>query len=489
MTPPCNTAHFASLNLESLTHGRVCCGDRARKDANKQVAAIFSMPVFKHSYEPVTRCLTRRMTLIPILVLALLLRAGFVTDILYRGDIEHFAIWINIIQARGLFHFYDPWLRMGAWDRAYPPLATLSFGAVGASYGVHVLTQASLQDPLFIVLMKLFPMACELGLIAAAYYWLRERPVLRWLIPGLLAIYPGLIVTSGWWGQHESPYTLFLVLTLLALNKDRPKLAWLLFGIAVLLKQPAAAFTPLLLVVTFRRYGLRTLVLSLGVFGILLGAVLAPFAIASGPKAALSPYLNASDAYPNMTNNAYNFWYTVASLNKGRLLKFEEKAYVDYRRLLGNFTYKQAGLAIFGVFVLLSMLGTWHDALERRELVWAAALFLGFFMLPTQVHERYIYPAAVLALLAAAQDRRLWVIAGALAWTFTYNVLSVAVAYRWPAITLGAQFLALPTAAVNIVLLVVLTHIAWYSRLRVLQLDSALSPSPASLQLQSGASD
>lgn len=427
--------------------------------------------------------------MIPILALALVLRIGFIADVLYKGDLEHFGIWINVIQARGLFHFYDPWLRMGAWDRAYPPFSTLAFGAVGATYGVHVLTQASLRDPVFIILMKLFPVACELGLIVAAYFWLKERPVLRWLIPSLLAIYPGLIVTSAWWGQHESPYTLFLVLTLFALNKDRPKLAWLMFGIAVLLKQPAAALAPLMLVVTFRRYGVRTLVLSLAVFGILLGVVLAPFAVASGPTAALSPYLNASDAYPNMTNNAYNFWYTVASFSKGRLLKFEEKAYVDYRRMLGNFTYKQAGLAIFGVFVLLSMIGTWHDALERRELVWAAALFMGFFVLPTQVHERYLYPAAVLALIAVAQDPRLWVIAGALAWTFTYNVLSVAVAYRWPANTLGAEFLAVPTALVNIVLLVVLTHMAWYSRLRAVQPGSALAPASAALPLQSGASD
>jgi hypothetical protein len=47
-------------------------------------------------------------------------------------------------------------------------------------------------------------------------------------------------------------------------------------------------------------------------------------------------------------------------------------------------------------------------------------------MLPTQIHERYLYPAAALSVIAIVQDRRMWFIAPVLALSFTTNVLAVA---------------------------------------------------------------
>jgi Gpi18-like mannosyltransferase len=311
---------------------------------------------------------------------------------------------------------------------------------------------------------KILPVACELILIVVVYGWLRDTPVLRWLIPGLIAIYPGLIATSAWWGQYESTFTLFLVLALLALNRDRPVWAWVCFAIAILFKQPAAVLAPLLIVLNYRRYGLRSTLTGMGVCAAICGVILLPFIgipgliPGSGFVGALSPYLKAADIFPFMMNNAFNTWYVLAFLNNGGQPTVFDTRYADAQSIMGGFTYKDAGIIMFVAYILLLSVIMWRYADRRYEFVWATALFLGFFMLPTQVHERYIYPAAVLALLAVVQERRIWWIAIVMMWTFSYNVLGIAVPYKWPTLSLGSEVLSLPTALLNVAMFIWLTY-------------------------------
>ncbi len=316
----------------------------------------------------------------------------------------------------------------------------------------------TLADPLFTSLDKVLPVVCELILIVVAYAWLRDRPVLRWLIPGILAVYPGLIATSAWWGQYESTFTLFLVLALLALNRDRPVLAWVCFAVAILFKQPAAVLAPLLLVLNFRRYGWRSTLIGVGVCTAICAVILAPFIAGSGFAGALSPYLKAADIFPYMMNNAFNGWYILAFLNHGGMPIVFDKHYADALPIIGGFTYKYAGIIMYVSYILIISAIMWRHAAKRYEFVWATALFLGFFILPTQVHERYIYPAAVLALFSVAQERRMWWVAIAMIWTFSYNVLGIAIPYKWPKISSGTEILSLPTALLNVAMFVWLTY-------------------------------
>jgi hypothetical protein len=388
----------------------------------------------------------RWMLLLPLIGVALLIRWHYAPDPGYAGDLDHFARWVRLIESDGLLRFYDENLRFGAWDRVYPQLSTLYFDGVRIVYGGAPQARVALHIPSFVALLKLLPIVSELALIAAVYAWLIERPALRILIPSLLALYPGLVATSAWWGQYDAPYVLFVVLALIALNRDKVLIAWLAFGVAVLLKQPAIVLAPLLLVLTLRRYGWQAALKGIIASGALCAIVIAPFFLRSGLDA-LSPYLKSSGAFPYLTNNAFNLWYALASIHKTGLLQFME--YPDSAVLFGGVTYKAAGLLMFAVFVLLLMVVMWRHYEEKREFVWAAALYMGFFMLPTQVHERYLYPAAVLLLVGAAQDANLWPIASGVALTFTYNILAVLIPNHNRGGTFGAQWLAFPAAVLN----------------------------------------
>jgi len=55
----------------------------------------------------------------------------------------------------------------------------------------------TLNDPQFVFFFKIFPVLADGLLIAVLYVLLRRERLLRWLIPGLLAIHPALVANSA----------------------------------------------------------------------------------------------------------------------------------------------------------------------------------------------------------------------------------------------------------------------------------------------------
>src|SRR3972149_9244 len=78
---------------------------------------------------------------------------------------------------------------------------------------------------------------------------------------------------------------------------------------------------------------------------------------------------------------------------------------------------------------------------EPRTLVWALALlFFGFFMLPTEIHERYIVPAAVfVALLAPLSRRGAWLFAGVTLTATVNQGIGLVRALPWREVVAGAR--------------------------------------------------
>jgi Gpi18-like mannosyltransferase len=412
-------------------------------------------------------------SLVIILVIATLFRVPFVSDLGYKGDLEHFAIWVSKLRTDGLTGFYNKQLRFALWDRVYPPISTLAFEGVSLAYP-HEISEKSYHDPNLIALIKVFPVVCEIALVAAAYFWLKDRRYLRYTIAGLFAIYPGLIATTAWWGQYDAPYTLFMVLALMALNRDRPYLAWAMFAGAILIKQPGIVLSVVILVPCFRRFGWRKTLQGILLCGLINLIFYLPFFIGSGiyntityvPNQivtvkptlylgsgiynSLSPYLEAGDVFPFLANNAYNFYFILVGIHKGSMPVAFDPAYSDHQFIFGNISYKALAFASFFVFVLLVMIQMWKQKDQRREFIWALALYYGLFMLPTQIHERYLYASAVFGLLAATQDRRMWLVGLGLIWTYSYNIFGVAIPYTYEGQEALTGILAVPTAVINV---------------------------------------
>ena len=78
----------------------------------------------------------------------------------------------------------------------------------------------------------------------------------------------------------------------------------------------------------------------------------------------------------------------------------------------GLITYKQMGLSFFAVFLAPMVYYLYKKAKSLPEYFLAGSyIYLIFFVFPTEIHERYIYPALALLPFAAVKDKKIfWVL-------------------------------------------------------------------------------
>ncbi len=354
-----------------------------------------------------------------ILVFAIMMRSS---DLFQRGhDADMFffnARWARDIQQSGLFHIY-----VVTPDVNYPPIFLFILAFTSWLVPPFIGNIMPLE---FLILTKLFSVVAEIIMIGLIHRWIPKNTRLKWIVPLLLAVHPGLIATTAFWGQTDCILTLFLVLTTLALNRSQRYMTWVWFALVMLMKFQGIVLLPMVGILSLRRFGLRSTVvgilLGLGVFSL----VYAPFVIGSGFDSAMNPFTKgAVDLNPVITGNAFNLWYLITP-SIWTLLPTDLKLVPSDAALrLGGLTLKNIGFLMLGGYVFLVVIFMWRHYVERREFVWATGLYLAFFMLPTQIHERYLYPAAALSVIAIVQDRRMWAIALPLMLSFTVNIVAV----------------------------------------------------------------
>ncbi len=241
---------------------------------------------------------------------------------------------------------------------------------------------------------------------------------------------------SAIWGQTDAFGALVVLLTVAALVRGNSEGASALAVLAALIKpQFGIVLLPLVGIVLLRRHlfrpgtnpkhkvwapaALRTwfeteqgawrLVSAAGVSVLVLMLGILPFSL--GPFEFLDQMTGTAGGYPWLTVNAYNLWALIGSGGQAPLA-FGGGWSSDIVPLLGPIPGVLIGgtLLFIGYFVGGVLRGAWRD--DRRSIVIVATfLALGFFMLPTRVHERYMFPIFGLLPLLAAVDRR-WLAAG-----------------------------------------------------------------------------
>ncbi len=353
-----------------------------------------------------------------LIALALFVRMGYM-GIVAHPDLTDFFVprSINLAQ-NGLLTMYA---QNGSFG--YPPFSLLLTGLLTSAWITLGGSLTVATGTGFVAVLKLVPVIAEVGIVAFSYAVLPPRTRIRWLVPLLLAVYPGLLATTPFWGQTDSLFTLPLLLACFLLQKGHPHWSWTIFAFALLTKFQAVVAIPLLLVITFRRYGWRITAVSLGLMVGVVGLTLGPFVAANGLANVLEPFTAAVDQFSAYTVNALNLWYlaTPSVWTTHPPLLFEYL--LDTQVVVAGLTAKQVGLILLAGYVGGLLIVVWRQAHKRHEFLWLTAIYYGFFLLPTQMHERYLYPAAIASFLCVAQDRRMWWVALPTFVAFSYNVI------------------------------------------------------------------
>ncbi len=395
-----------------------------------------------------------------IIAYVLLPGSGFITDVV------SFRAWAAELAAGGPYGFYD---RVAFADYTPGYLYVLWLvGVVGSAIGGIgdlVKLPAILADAALGWLV--WSMARELG----------ARQGVALLGAALVVLNPVTWFDSAVWGQVDAFGAVFLLLALRELWRDRPERAAVLTVAAAIIKPQLGILVPLVAVVTIRRalwprgaYGddppperpatppgagagerfraweRRTdrpvRILTTALAGFVTAVVLAaPFGLSVVEPSPEAPFIRsglleqvgvAAGGYPYTTVNAYNPWALIPG-DLGYSLAADGYWICDTpnvapndsggdRCSTGTVTFGPIPAVLVGTTLLLASIALvlWLVARSPDRatlLVGLALLAMAFFVVPTRVHERYMFPFFALGAILAAVSIR---------WRLAYVVLSAA---------------------------------------------------------------
>ena len=400
-----------------------------------------------HGADRVPRLSVRPLTAgaaTPALIILLLCGLGLRLAIAYvffpssgfSSDISTYASWALTLVNHGPGGFYA---NAGFVD--YPPAYLYVLWPLGLI--AQTLSNASGGDVVGTVesLLKLPPILIDMAVGYVLY-----RLVSGWARPGrhaerlglaaaaLYVFNPVTFYDSALWGQTDAVGALVLLLGVAALIRGNSEGATALAVLAALVKpQYGVVLLPLVGVVLLKRHlfasgsgprnsprGPRRLAAWLsreqGPVRLLTSFVVAwavffpvalPFAM--GPYEYLKVMAGSAGGYSFLSVNAYNLWALIGSGGNPSLAGSGMWS-PDTGPFLGPLSAVLIGSVLLVLGFLLGLARVfWRD--DRRSIVLAAAfLCLCFFILPTRVHERYLFPVFAFLPILAVGNRR-WLVA------------------------------------------------------------------------------
>jgi hypothetical protein len=415
------------------------------------------------------------------------------------------ALVVGVAAAPFVFHHYDvvdcflTWARGSAgrrpWDIYlqsfktacdYPPVVPYLLTLVEA---LRLLTGAAPTGAAAIVFVKLPNL-----LAWAAHVPLVDRGLRGPFGPDvarraalLTALSPVLFVNAALWGQFDALLSLCVVAAVVFVLHERAAAAGAALGLALATKLLAVVAVPVFAVWSVRRLGVRRTLAGAGVAAVVMAAVAVPMALAGAAGPVIAAYEGAVGYYPLRTVEAYNVWYVLDRFDIVVRGMPAAEARTDARFAFGSVTHHHLGLAMLGAYTAWLAWWTARRPTAHGLVIALALQFFAFFMLPTQMHQRYVLPAAVLAALVAWRSPQLRAFAIVLAATATLNQgLDLARAVLDHRIAVDPASVANPAAARNairlpatLIAIVNVGLLAWATFVLPRQMDDAPRPDPA----------
>ena len=319
-------------------------------------------------------------------ILLLLLAAGFAVrrwyglqNAAFWFDVDCFKSWADATSYYGLGGMYHSGMFLD-----YPPgymyvlwLTDMVQNAFGLDF----------HSVIYTFIIKLPPMLADLAGACLIYKMASEKLADRTAL-FLSACYifcPALVFNSGVWGQIDSWYTLLMVLALYFISRDDVVKASVVYAFALITKPQALLFGPVLLFWVISKKDWKTFFTAVGTGLGCMYLLALPFGQSLNPMWLVHLYKNTFNGYRYFTVNGYNL-YMLADLNwKG----------LD----------SVPGAGSINLVVILLCFGfcawSYFASRDRSKIFTTALVFITvFFSFCTMMHERYMHPAIILALIS-----------------------------------------------------------------------------------------
>ncbi len=348
----------------------------------------------------------------------------------FGPDVGSYQAWANQIATLGPAHTYQE-----GYFLDYPPgylyalwVAGLVAHAVGASgdfYRIIIESPAIVAD--FV-----------LALLMYAFVRRGSRPAMAFVAMLMVALNPPLLFDTVVWGQSDSVLTFVTLLSIVAILGRQYEIAWGLAAIAVLVKPQGLMMLPVLGMWTMLEADFATWIKS----GVALIAVaiigIAPFQVGHEWNWIIKLYTSTAAYYHETSVNAFNLMALIGGLRQGDSETF-------------------AGVSYFalGMSLLVPLYGfiawiLWRGRTPTRLLFASFIAIFGFFMVAPRMHERYLYPAIVLAVPLALEAPEMLVVFVVFSITGLINLAYVLHTLNTVVFLNARDGLAMATSALNV---------------------------------------
>ena len=320
----------------------------------------------------------------------------------YPNDMSCFKGWANTIFSDGISQFYFP--ADPSAFRDYPPGYMYILYIIGFIRSVLGLESDSY---FFRLLIKTPSIIADLVMGLFIFKLAYRKMSLRasWLLALGFILNPVLILNSVIWGQVDSFYTIFILLSIYYLTQKHYYKGFGLFALAILIKPQAFMFTPVYMYAAYyvlkeHNFSLKGFIevckYALFSFGLLLYLIL-PFIRGLDITPIIKLYIGTLSSYAKASVNAYNF-HTLTGANWEAL-----------DTPLWFTTHEAVGFSCLFLIVIFSIYLLFRNNTKANFYFVAALINILTFMFSVKMHERYMFPA--IALLTAAyvykRDKRL----------------------------------------------------------------------------------
>jgi len=309
-----------------------------------------------------------------------------------HGDVRGQQLWGNHALKKGVASLYTD----GQTD--YPPLYlyVLKFNAwlnVKISGDTEVLTKS------YLLISKIIPTLANILIGTIIFLHLRGRNSRKALLgAGLYLLNPAIIYNTSYWGQVDSVNALFIFLSIILLERNRFLFATLAGSVAALIKMQSLIIIPVIWLITAKKTGVINSIklFFINVFTIIL--LIIPYIQGGAFWHIIAVYFYSVGYAPFVTANAYNVWFLISPRKPVDWLTTLRDTTV-----VGGITLRSLSLGLLAAYLILVL----YQLLKRGKIVLAAAsLTCAFFIIPTEIHERYLFPFFPLMAILAADKKK-----------------------------------------------------------------------------------
>lgn len=352
---------------------------------------------------------------VAILTLAFLSRV--IVAALYKGyetDMNCFLLWGDMVYSGGFKAFY-----VSESFTDYPPGYMYILYVIGWLRSVFNIPWDAVTS---IVMTKMPAILADLGtgylIYRVASKKFRETGAA--LLSAMYLFCPAVFVDSAVWGQTDGVFTFFIVLMCYLVMEKKLIPSYFVFAVAILIKPQSLIFTPVLIFgivdhVFLTDFHWKKFWINLGL-GLLAIAMIGLLMLPYGFHEAFAQYKDTVGSYEYASVNAYNFW-TLCGLN-----------WTGQDGVKFGLSYQTWG----AVFIVLTVIAAAYlsfrcKKMEAKYYYLGAMIVTCVFLFSVRMHERYIFPAMALLILAYAirPRRAVYALYGILSMYSFYNMCHV----------------------------------------------------------------